>query len=292
MGGEWMADHANRAGKTAIVTGASAGIGAVVARELARQGWRVIAMGRNPDRAEASLAAIRKAVPDAHIEMVLADLSSMAEVVRAARDIAARTDRIDLLVNNAGGTPAMRRTTVDGLEETFAANHLGMFLLTRELLPLIRAAGPDAQIINTSSVAHKFVKAMQWDDLQLEKKFDVGQAYSQSKLANILFTRELARRVAGDGIRINAVHPGLVASNFSTHGNALIKLIYFLARPFSLSSEQGADTILWLAGRDDQGTGGYFVKRRPGSLSDAAQDDAAATRLWQVSEELIQQIGV
>ncbi len=280
------------AGKVAVVTGASAGIGAVVARELARQGWRVIGLGRDPGRAETALASIRAAIPDARVEMILADLSVMSEAAGAARDIAARTDRIDLLVNNAGGTPAARKLTPDGYEETFAANHLGPFLLTERLLPLLRAAPSGAQIINVSSVAHRFVKDMAWDDLQLERKFDAGQAYSQSKLANILFTKALAKRLAGDGIRVNAMHPGLVQSNFASHGNRIVKMIYWLARPFSLDPDQGADTILWLAGAADAGTGGYFVKRRPAPITPAASSAEGAERLWAMSEALVAQSGV
>jgi NAD(P)-dependent dehydrogenase (short-subunit alcohol dehydrogenase family) len=278
--------------KVAVVTGASSGIGLVVARELARQSWHIIGLGRDSGRAQQALAAIRAAAPGAKIDMVLADLSVMAEAARAAREISALTGRIDLLVNNAGGTPAARRVTPDGLEHTFAANHLGPFLLTRELLPLLRAAGPGAQIINVSSVAHRFVKDMLWDDLQCERKFDVGAAYGQSKLANILFTRALAKRLAGDGIRVNVMHPGLVQSNFSSHGNWLIKMIYRLSRPFSLTPEQGADTILWLANHPNPGTGGYFVKRKLSPLTPAAQSDAGAERLWSISEALLAKIAV
>jgi retinol dehydrogenase-12 len=273
--------------KVAVVTGASAGIGLVVARELTRNGWHVIGLGRDAGRAKAATAAIHAAAPAQKFEMILADLSVMAEVSRAAGEISALTTHVDLLVNNAGGIPAARRGTVDGLEHTFAANHAGPFLLTRDLLPLLRQAGAGAQIINVASVAHRFVKDMAWDDLQLERKFDAGQAYGQSKLANILFTRELAKRLAAEKINVNAVHPGLVYSNFSSHGNFLVKLVYQLTRPFALTPEQGADTILWLAENPNPGTGGYFVKRKPGSLTPAAQSDAGAERLWAATESLL-----
>lgn len=273
--------------KVAVVTGASSGIGLVVALELVRKGWQVIGLGRDSGRTREALSAIHATMPDGNIDMVLADLSVMSEATRAAREISARTPKIDLLVNNAGGTPASRRLTVDGLEHTFAGNHLGPFLLTRELLPLLRAAEHGAQVINVSSVAHRFVKDMAWDDLQQEHRFDPGRAYAQSKLANILFTRALAKRLAGDGIRVNAMHPGLVQSNFSSHGNGLVKWIYRLSRPFSLTPEQGADTILWLAAHPDPGTGKYFVKRKPGALTSAAQSDEGAERLWTASETLL-----
>ncbi|MAT50738.1 MAG: short-chain dehydrogenase [Porticoccaceae bacterium] len=278
--------------KVAVVTGASSGIGLVVARELARQGWRVIGLGRNPDRAERAMASIRADVPGANIEMVLGDLSVMAEAVRLARDVAGLTTHIDLLVNNAGGTPANRQTTADGFEHTFAANHLGPFLFTRELLPLLRKAAPGSQIINVSSVAHRFVKDMIWDDLQLERNFDAGKAYSQSKLANILFTRALAVRLGDEGIKVNAVHPGLVQSNFDSHGNRVVKLLYWFSRPFSLTPEQGADTILWLATHPDPGTGGYFAKRKQASMTPAAESDEGAERLWTISEQLLAEVGV
>jgi retinol dehydrogenase-12 len=222
--------------------------------------------------------------------LVLAELSVWAEAARAAQEIGTLAERIDLLVNNAGGPASVRRTTIDGFEHTLAANHLGPFLLTGKLLPLLRAAGPGAQVINVSSVAHRFVKDMVWDDLQSERKFDISTAYAQSKLANILFTRALAQKVAVDGIRVNAVHPGMVQTNFSTHGNWLIKTIYALARPFSLTPEQGADTILWLATNPEPGTGGYFVKRKPGPATPAAESAEGADRLWSVSEALLAKV--
>ena len=270
------------------MTGASSGIGLVVARELARSGWRVIAHGRNAGRADAAMADIRAAVPDAEMEMILADLSEMARVRRFAKDVAGRTDKIDLLVNNAGFTPSRRVETIDGMEQCFAANHMASFLLTNILLPLLKAVGPGAQIINTASVAHKFIKNMKWDDLQQVENFKASDAYTQSKLANILFTRALAPRVQADGIRVNAVHPGLVQTNFDSHGGIVVKLMYILGKPFALSPEQGADTILWLAqGGAPEATGQYFAKRKIASLTPAAQSAEGAERLWKISEGLL-----
>ncbi|MBX9727705.1 MAG: SDR family NAD(P)-dependent oxidoreductase, partial [Sphingopyxis sp.] len=222
--------------KTAVITGASSGIGLVVARELASDGWRVIAHGRDPARSAAALAEIKAAAPRAQVDMLLADLSEMAQVAALAERVRGLTDRVDLLVNNAGFTPAKRVVTVDGLEQCFAANHLAVFLLTQRLLPLLKAAGPGAQVINTASVAHRFIKDMKWDDLQQAGKFSAGDAYTQSKLANILHAHELARRVEADGIRVNAVHPGLVQTNFDSHGNLVVKLMYAFSRPFSLNA--------------------------------------------------------
>ena len=278
--------------KAAVVTGASSGIGLVVARELARDGWRVIAQGRNPARAEAALAEIRAAAPQAQVDMLLADLAVMDNVVEFATKIGALTDRIDLLVNNAGATPSQRIETADGLEQTFAANHLAVFLLTHRLLPLLKAAAPDAQVITTASVAHKFIKDMKWGDLQQVEKFSADDAYTQSKLANILFTREMAKRVEQDGIRVNCMHPGVVQTNFDTNGNLAVKLMYFLGKPFSLTPEKGADTILWLArGGAPDATGQYFAKRKPEELTPAAQSDEGAARLWRISEDLVAKAG-
>ncbi len=248
----------------------------------------MIAHGRNAGRAKVALEDIRTAAPDAEVEMILSDLSEMAQVRQFADDVAARTEMIDLLINNAGFTPAQRVETVDGLEQCFAANHLAPFLLTHQLLPLLKAAGPGAQIINTASVAHKFIKDMKWEDLQQVEHFKASDAYTQSKLANILFTRALAPRLQADGIRVNAVHPGLVQTNFDSDGGIVVKLMYLFGKPFSLSPEQGADTILWLAkGGAPESTGQYFAKRRLASLTSAAQSKEGAARLWKISEELL-----
>jgi NAD(P)-dependent dehydrogenase (short-subunit alcohol dehydrogenase family) len=276
--------------KTAVVTGASSGIGLVVARELARQGWRVIAHGRNPYRSKAALADISRAVPGANITFVQADLSVMAEVRKAANEIASLTNRIDLLVNNAGAIIHVRQVTPEGFEATFAGNHLGPFLLTQSLMPLLRVAviaSGEARIVNTASRAHQMVRDMEWDDLQLEKDYRPWKAYAQSKLANILFTRELARREAGNGIKVSAAHPGVVDTNFPSGGGLLTQVGWLFAKPFTKTPEQGADTILWLAtDRSRDPAGGYFEKRRPAQMTKAAQSHEGARRLWEISEKL------
>jgi retinol dehydrogenase 12 len=277
--------------KTAVITGASSGIGLVVAQDLAKAGWRVIAHGRDPGRAAAAEQSIRAAACGGDVDMMLADLSIMAEVARFANDVRAKTDKIDVLINNAGFTPAVRVETVDGLEQCFAANHMAPFHLTNLLLPLVKAAGRGAQIINTASSAHSFIKDMKWDDLQQKVSFSVNDAYTQSKLANILHARELARRVVPDGIRVNAVHPGFVQSNFDSHGGLIVKLMYIVGKPWSLTPKQGADTIVWLAkGGAPDVSGEYFVKRKIAKTTPAAQSEESAARLWQISEDILERL--
>jgi NAD(P)-dependent dehydrogenase (short-subunit alcohol dehydrogenase family) len=272
----------------AVVTGGSSGIGAATARALVAQGWHVIAVGRTRERLNSTLAFIRSEFPQGRIDGLLADFESIQQVERVAQDIAALTRRVDVLINNAGGLCKERRETSAGFELLFAVNHLAPFLLTRRLLPLMRAV-PSARIINVSSAAHKYVRDMRWNDLQLRRRFSVAAAYAQSKLASLLFTRELARRLSKDSITVNAVHPGLVTSNFMRQGGRLIRVLYAVAKPFCLSSEQGADTIVWLATSPElEGrTGGYYYKRRAAAKSRAACSDTGARRLWNVSERLI-----
>ena len=275
---------------TAVVTGASSGIGRVVARELAKQGYRVVAHGRNPERSQEALAEIRRAAPAAQVQFVLADLSIIAEARGAATEIASMTGRIDLLVNNAGALYSKRRVTPDGFEATFAGNHLGPFVLTRSLMPLLRVAvltNGEARIINIASQAHQVIRDMVWDDLQLEKGYRSWKAYAQSKLANILFTRELARREIGNRLLVNAVHPGVVDTNFPAGGGFLTKAGWLLMKPFTKTPDEGADTILWLATKEAQGsTSGYYEKRRPAPMSKAAVSPEGAQRLWEISEQM------
>jgi retinol dehydrogenase 12 len=277
--------------KTAVVTGASSGIGRVVARESAKQGYRVIAHGRNPERSKEALAEIRRAAPAAQVQFVLADLSLIAEARRAANEIASLTGRIDLLVNNAGAIYSERRVTPDGLEATFAGNHLGPFVLTQTLMPLLRVAAlanGKARIINTSSQAHQMIDDMAWDDLQFEKGYRSWKAYAQSKLANLLFTRELARREMDNRLFVNAVHPGVVDTNFPAGGGLLTKAGWLLMKPFTKTPDQGADTILWLAAEGAlASTGGYYEKRRPAPMTKAALSAEGARRLWDMSEQMV-----
>ncbi len=277
----------DRAERIAVVTGANSGIGKVTVRALLEKGYRVIATARSKERGEAALADWRKEMPAAKVELVLCDLSDLESVHAAAREIARRVDRIDVLVNNAGGILGERRTTKGGLEETFAGNHLGPFVLTRELLPLLEKGAP-ARIVNVASDAHKAVRDMQWDDLQFARGFSSMKAYGQSKLANILFTRELARRLDPKKITANAVHPGVVRTRFGETGSGLLRFGIALIRPFLIDEKKGADTSIWLATDPSMEgkTGGYYVKRKLVTPTPAAESDEGARRLWEISEKL------
>jgi NAD(P)-dependent dehydrogenase (short-subunit alcohol dehydrogenase family) len=273
-------------GKTCVVTGASSGIGAVTARELAKRGARVAIVCRDEARGERSRERIVEAT-GGEVDLLLADLSSQEQVRRVAAEIDSRYERIDVLVNNAGAIQGRRRAvTQDGLEMTFAVNHLAYFLLTNLLLPKLRAGGA-ARIVSVASAAHSGGK-LDFDDLQAESGYSPFRAYSNSKLANILFTRELARRIDGSGVTANCLHPGFVGSRFGSASSLPVRVGMTLVKPFITSPAAGADTAVWLACSPDvEGLSGqYFYKRGLARLSSEASDDGAARRLWQVSEEL------
>lgn len=263
------------------------------------QGWRVIGIGRDPQRTAAAEAEIRAAVPGSRVDMVRADLSLMREAARVADEIASRTDRIDALLNNAGGVRAERVVTAEGMESTFAANHLGHFLLTNRLLPKLRAAAarsaPGAtRIVSVSSTGHERSPGLQWDDLQSLRNWTTGGAYCNAKLANILFTRTLAKRLAADGIVAHAMHPGVVDSNFASHADESTQRYMESIKNISVTPAVAADTLVWLATAAEPGqtTGGYYHQRAALVPSAAAQDDAAADRLWRESEALLAGIGI
>ena len=274
-------------GKICMVTGATSGIGKVTARALAEQGATVIVVGRNPARSDATVREIRQQTGNNHVELLLANLSSMQQVRDLAAEFRRRHDRLHVLVNNAGAIFMMRHTSADGLEMTFALNHLSPFLLTNLLLDTIRASAP-ARIVNVSSVVHAGMR-LNLDHLQ-RRWFDNGYTvYAQSKLMNLLFTYELARRLDGTGITVNALHPGMVRSHFFTNNwGVLGKVIWRVISLPMISPEQGARTSIYLATSPEvEGvTGQYFLRCKPVRSSRASYDEDAQRRLWQVSAEL------
>lgn len=274
-------------GKRVLITGATSGIGEVTARELLRRGARVVMTTRDRAKGERVASAMRAQVPGAELELLEGDLSLMREVKQVAEAYAARFDRLDVLINNAGAVFARREVTSEGLERTLATNHLAYFLLTRELLPLLKASAP-ARVVNVASDAHRRGK-LTFDDLQRERGYSGYGVYAQSKLANILFTRALARRLAGTGVTATCLHPGVVATGFGMNRPGLLKLSLTLVRPFFISPEAGAKTTLHLATSPEvEGeSGGYYAHEKPATPSAAARDDAAAERLWRESEALI-----
>lgn len=281
----------------AVVTGASAGIGKATARMLVGMGWQVIGTGRDPARAAAAIAEIAGAAKDGgSFVMLRGDFDLMAEVKRLAGEIRALTPRIDVLVNNAGGVRDRLVTTSEGTEATFAANHLAPFLLTRELLPLLKATAASqpagtVRVIAVSSSAHRHSQGYNFADLQSFATGHAVAAYCQAKLANILFTRELARRVAADGIAAQAMHPGVVDSNFASHGDQAMQ--EHMAHADTVSPDEPAETIVWLATDPEGGKqpGRYFHRKAEEVPNDAAQDDVAAARLWEESERLLASLG-
>ncbi|MBI3795536.1 MAG: SDR family oxidoreductase [Deltaproteobacteria bacterium] len=273
-------------GQICIITGASSGVGKAAALELARTGATVALVCRNSERAETARNEIRMATGNQSIDVLLADLSSQAEIHRLAHEILERYPQIHVLINNAGVLNRERTTTVDGIETVFAVNHLAYYLLTHLLLERLAASGP-ARIINVASDAHRW-GTLDFHDLQNTHGYRVMRVYGQSKLCNILFTRELARRISGTGITANCLHPGGVATGLGWNNGWWAVLIAKGLRPFLRTPEQGADTVVYLATSPEVEavSGKYFAERRERQPAPAAQDDDAAKRLWQISAEL------
>lgn len=276
----------NMHGKVCIVTGANAGIGRATALGLARQGATVAMICRSHERAEEACTAICSVTGNQAVNFFLADLSSQAEIHQLAQELLARYPQMHVLVNNAGVFHLKRSTSVDNIETVFAVNHLAYFLLTHLLLERLTASGA-ARIVNVASRVHQ-IGVLDFNDLQNERSYRPMQVYGRSKLCNILFTRELSRRISGTGVTANAVHPGGVATNLGHNNGRLAKLIAIALRPFLRTPEQGADSVLYLATAPEVATvsGKYFSNRRAVQPSPAAQDDAVARRLWRVSAEL------
>jgi NAD(P)-dependent dehydrogenase (short-subunit alcohol dehydrogenase family) len=281
----------------AVVTGASSGIGKSTAGKLVALGWQVIGVGRDPHRSAAAEAEIAAAARgDGCFTIVRADFTLMAAVKGVADEVQNRTRRLDVLINNAGGVRDRQIITAEGTEATFAANHLAPFLLTRELMPLLKASATSlppgsTRVIAVSSSAHRIIKELDWDDLQSLGTVRPIVGYGRAKLANILFTRELARRADPDGIVAQAMHPGVVASNFASHGDEALRA--HMAAADTVSPDEPAETLAWLATEPacGRGSGRYFYGKAEETPAEAAQDPAAAARLWAESETLLAKLG-
>ena len=273
-------------GKTCIVTGASAGIGQAIAQGLAARGAHVVLVCRSRARAEATQLAMRTATGNAAIDVALADLSSQAAIRHLAQELLWRYPRIHALINNAGVVNMARTVTVDGIETVFAVNHLAYFLLTQLLLPRLVESAP-ARIVNVASDAHHW-DTLDFDDLQNHRRYRGLKVYGQSKLCNLLFTRELARRIAGTGVTVNSLHPGGVATGLGSNNGWWAVLIAKMLKPFLRTADQGADTAIYLTAAPEVAnvSGRYFYNRREHRPSRAVLDDEVALRLWQISEQL------
>lgn len=277
---------ANIHGKVILITGATNGIGRAAALALAKLGALVVIVGRSPERTNATAAAIKAA--GGAVDTLVADLSLMADTRRLADTFRARYNRLDVLVNNAGAVFSRREVTAEGYETTFALNHLSPFLLTNALLDLLRVSAP-ARIVTVSSGAHRAAR-INFDDLQGAQSYGKAgfTAYGQSKLANILFTYELARRLDGSGVAATVMHPGLVATGFGHNQPGMIRTVMRTLHRFALTPEQGAETLIYLASSPEaEGVSGqYFEKCQPVRSSRASYDAETARRLWEVSEQM------
>lgn len=275
-------------GKVCLVTGASGGIGKETARGLAHLGATVLLVARDRTRGETAAREIRQQAPAGTVELLVADLSSLADVRRLAARVLERQDRLDVLLNNAGVARFTRQTTADGLEATFATNYLGPFLLTNLLLDLLGRSAP-ARVVNVASDTHRRVRAIPWDDLQGARAYSGHAAYNLTKLLDILFTRQLAARLAGTAVTANCLHPGWpLRTALDREARGAFRLFSTLSKRFARSAEQGARTSIYLASSPEVATtsGRYFTDCRPAEPSTLARDATAADRLWRLSADL------
>jgi NAD(P)-dependent dehydrogenase (short-subunit alcohol dehydrogenase family) len=280
------AENTTMDGKICMITGATSGIGYVTAREIARQGATLVIVGRNEQKCVETVNTIKQQTGNEAVEWMLADLSVQQDIHRLADLFTSRYSRLDVLVNNAGALFMQRQESADGIEMTFALNHLNYMLLTNLLLDTIKASAP-ARIVNVSSDAHR-AATMNFDDPQLQQGYSGWKAYNQSKLANLLFTYELARQLEGTGVTVNALHPGFVASGFGMNNGWVAQLLRPLVKLVAKTSEQGARTSIYLATSPDvAGTSGkYFSEQQEVNSSQASYDADAQQRLWELSAEM------
>jgi len=271
-------------GKTVVITGATSGIGEVAAIRLAEQGARIVFTARDQARADDTRAALEKANPNAGHALHMADLSQLAEMKRLGAELAGEP-QIDVLINNAGALFNKRQETVDGLEMTFALNHMAYFVITNLLLGKLK---PGARIVSVASNAHRGAK-LDFDDLQSRRSYVGFPVYSRSKLCNILFNRELARRLSGSGITANALHPGFVATRFGNDSGGITGTVLKIAKPIgAISPEEGAKTIIFLASSPEVAgvSGQYFYECKPATPTAEARNDDDAKRLWDISQQI------
>ena len=275
-------------GKTVVITGGTSGIGQVAAEKLAGMGARIVMVARDRVRGEAALARMRAITPGVAHRIYYADASKLGEMKQVGQQIAAAESRVDVLLNNAGGVFERRQVTPEGLEMTFATNHMSYFVLTELLRKNLAAAAP-ARIVNTASHAHRGAK-LDFDDLQMEKSYSGLRAYGRSKLCNILFTRELARRLAGTGVTANSLHPGFVNTRIGSQNKGFGSVVFGVLKKFALTPEKGAETLVYLASAEEPAavSGEYFYKCKVTPTTKEAQDDAAARRLWEESERIME----
>ncbi len=273
-------------GKTCMITGASSGLGLATATALARMGARIVLVCRDRGRGEAALSQIVQTTRNRDVEVMLADLSSQDAIRKLAGEFLAKERPLHALVNNAGAINMRRSLTVDGIETTFAVNHLAYFLLTLLLLDRLKASAP-ARIVNVTSEGHR-TTGIRFDDLGGERDYAPFRAYCQSKLANVLFTHELARRLQGTGVTVNSVHPGAVATRLAQNNAAWLRILFKLAGLFFRSPERGAATSVYLASSPTvtDVTGRYFADSREKRSSPASYDEATARRLWEISARM------
>jgi NAD(P)-dependent dehydrogenase (short-subunit alcohol dehydrogenase family) len=273
-------------GKVVLITGGTSGIGKAAATALAGMGATVVITGRNEERGKRALQEIREESGNDGVELILADLTVQDEVRRLAEELRERHNQLEVLVNNAGLVLSERTETPDGIETQLAINHLAPFLLTNLLLDLLKESAP-SRIVTVSSDAHRWAK-IDLDDLQSRKRYRGMQVYGKTKLANIMFTYELAERLEGTGVTANCMHPGGVNTNFGNNQGGPMNLLFRIFKPFMRSPEQGADTLIYLASSPEvKGmTGKYLADRKVKAASDAAYDETTRKRLWEASEEL------
>ncbi len=273
-------------GKVCLITGANSGIGKATALGLAKLDATVVIVSRDKDKGEAALLEMRTRSGNKNVDAMVADLSSQDSVRELAHDFKARYKKLNVLINNAGVFLPKRVPTVDGLEATFATNHLGHFLLTNLLLDVLKASAP-SRIINLTSSAHRGTE-MDFDDLQGEKKYSGYHAYSQSKLANVLFTYQLAKLLEGTGVTVNCLHPGVVRTGFGKDQRGLWSILVTVSSPFMMSPERAARAAIYLATSPELEavTGKHFSKGRDQRSSEESYDMASAERLWKISAEL------